>query len=208
MKYSFEGLIKTEGNRCYMEIPFNVWEETGLKGNIPAKVTTNGIEFECKLVPKGKGQYWIPVPKSLAIELVTDLEVSFEPIEALTRINHNSPYSRKNPIRKIDSIEEIKVQQGYCGHSCVAMLAGVSVPEIQSVMGKASSSWGKIQETLDYYGIVYAEKMTYPRGNQRPLPKCYITYSGDGFKLWYDGRFYGSEAAEDSRIVSYLEIIL
>ena len=27
-----------------------------------------------------------------------------------------------------------------------------------------------------------------------------------GFKLWYEGRYYGSEAAEQSQIVSYLEI--
>ena len=208
MKYSFESSIKTAGNRYFIEIPFNVWEETGLKGNIPTKVMVNGNKFECKLLPKGKGQYWIPVPKSLAIELGTELEVFFEPIESLTRINHSSPYSREDPIRKIDSIEEMKVQHGYCGHCCVAMLAGVSLGEIQSVMGKAASSWGKIQETLDYYGIAYAEKMTYPRGKQGSLPKCCITYSGDGFQLWYDGRFLGSEAVEDSRIISYLEIIL
>ena len=68
MKYFFESLIKTEGNKSYIEIPFNVWEETGLKGNIPAKRVVNEIEFECKLLPKGKGNYWIPVKKSIAME--------------------------------------------------------------------------------------------------------------------------------------------
>lgn len=29
-----------------------------------------------------------------------------------------------------------------------------------------------------------------------------------GFKLWYDGKYYGSEAAKDVRIVSYLEIMV
>ena len=59
MKYTFESLIKTEGNRNYIEIAFNVWEKTGLKGKIPAKIIVNGIEFECKLLPKGNaGLLW------------------------------------------------------------------------------------------------------------------------------------------------------
>ena len=40
------------------------------------------------------------------------------------------------------------------------------------------------------------------------LPKCCIVYADGGFKLWYEGRYYGSEAAKQSQIVSYLEIVV
>lgn len=208
MKYTFGSLMKTEGNRSYIEIPFNIWEECGLKGNIPAKIAVNGIEFECKLLPKGSGKYWIPVKKVIAEKIVGELDVSFEPVAALSRINHDSPYSKENPIRNIDSVEEISIKPGYCGHCCVAMLAGVSLFEIQSVMGKAAVSWSKIQETLDYYGITYSEKMVYPKGKTNDLPKCCVVYADGEFKLWYDGKYYGSAVAENMRIISYLEIMV
>lgn len=96
---------------------------------------------------------------------------------SLSRMNHDRPYSKENPIRNIDSVEEISIKLGYCGHCCGAMLAGVSLSEIQSVMGKAAASWSKIQETLDYYGITYSEKMVYPKGKTNDLPKCCIVYA-------------------------------
>lgn len=207
MRYSFKSLIKNEGSKYYIEIPFNVWEETGLKGNIPVKVSVNGIDFECKLLPKGKGYYWILIKKAIALNLENEVEVSFEPIASLSRINHDSPYSRENPIRKIDSIKEIGITTGFCGHCCVAMLAGVALAEVQSVMGKTSASWSKIQETLDYYGITYGDKMVYPKGKKCVLPRCCIAYINGVFKLWFDGRYYGSEVTEEDRIVSYLEIL-
>lgn len=43
---------------------------------------------------------------------------------------------------------------------------------------------------------------------ENSLPKCCIAYMDDGFKLWYDSKYYGSEVAEDVRIVSYLEIMV
>lgn len=208
MLFTFVSLLKNEGNKNYIEIPFNVWESTGLKGNFPAKISINGIEFECKLLPKGNGQYWIPVKKAIAEKLDNELHVSFEPIASLSRINHDSPYSKENPIRSIDSIQEIKIIPGYCGHCCVAMIAGVPLSEIQSIMGKKSASWSKILETLDYYGISYGEKMIYPKDKINDLPKCCIAYIDGGFNLWYDGRYYGSDVHEDDRITSYLEIIV
>ena len=35
MIYRFSEVIYTEGGRAFVKIPFNVWEETGIKGNIP-----------------------------------------------------------------------------------------------------------------------------------------------------------------------------
>ena len=53
MIYSFEGQLISEGNRSYIEIPFNVWEEAGLNGNLPARVKVNdytlGLEPDIKV---------------------------------------------------------------------------------------------------------------------------------------------------------------
>lgn len=183
-----------------------MWDITGRTGNISVKVVVDGILFECKLIPKGNGCYYIPVKKAIAEKLKETFEVSFEVVDTLSRINHNSPYSKNHPIRAIDSIEEIEIVPGYCGHCCVAMLAGVSLHDVLQVMGKAEGSWSKIMETLDYYGIQYAPKMVYPRGKDICMPRCCIAYIDGGFKLWYEGRYYGSEVAEQPKIVSYLEI--
>lgn len=51
-------------------------------------------------------------------------------IEKLSRINHDSPYSKEYHIRKIDCIETIPIQVGFCGHCCVAILAGVSLSDV------------------------------------------------------------------------------
>ena len=53
MRCIFTSPIYTEANRAFAGIPFNVWEETGLKGNIPSLVSISGLSFECKLIPKG-----------------------------------------------------------------------------------------------------------------------------------------------------------
>lgn len=39
MIYSFNAILFAEGIRTFIEIPFNVHEETGLKGNIPCRVS-------------------------------------------------------------------------------------------------------------------------------------------------------------------------
>ena len=132
MIYKFRAGISAERGRAFIEIPFNVWEETGLKGNIPCRVTVSELSFECKLIPKGNGSYFIPVTKKTlsALERKEEYEVGMQPIETLSRINHDSPYSKERPIRKIDGIQEIPVQAGFCGHGCVAILAGVPLADV------------------------------------------------------------------------------
>ncbi len=145
MLYSFEGQLISEGSRSFIEIPFNVWDETGLKGNLPARVKVNDCVFECKLVPKGKGCHYIPVNKSYAGSLEGLLDVSIEFIASLSRINHDSPYSTERPVRIIDSIKEIDIVPGYCSHCCIAMLAGISLQDVQALMGitlaRGQRSW-------------------------------------------------------------------
>lgn len=210
MQYQFSGVPHREGNRTFIAIPFNVWEETGLKGNIPCRVRIHDQCFECRLIPKGNGFYWIPITKGLLAVLGTQGEyaVILEPIEYLTRINHNSPYTKENPIRKITGIEPLSAAQGCCGHSCVAMLAGVPLTEVVALMGKEKASWSKILEALDYYGISYADKTVYPKGKEVTLPKCCIVYHDDRFLLWFDGAFYGADTVMDAKPVSYREIIV
>lgn len=128
MIYKFSALIYAESGRAFINIPFSVWEETGLKGNIPCRVSIRDISFECKLIPKGRGKYVIPISKKIlsSLTLEEEYEVGMEPIQTLSRINHDSPYSKEKSIRYIDRIEIIPIQAGFCGHCCVAMLAGVS----------------------------------------------------------------------------------
>ena len=106
MKFEFKEEIYSEGTRSFIRVPFNVWEETGLKGNIPCRITIGDVSFECKLLPKGSGIYVIPMTKKVLTGLETgkEYDIEMETIEQLSRINHDSPYSKENPIRKIDSI--------------------------------------------------------------------------------------------------------
>lgn len=210
MTYTFTSSIYAEANRAYVEIPFNVWEDTGLKGNIPSLVSISSLSFECKLIPKGCGRYLIPVPKKIlsAVMLGKEYEIDMEPIGTLSRINHDSPYSKEHPIRKIDSIEAIPIQTGLCGHCCVAMLAGVPLFDVVTLMGKGHASWSKILETLDYYGISYASKAVYPKGGPCQFPQCCIVNNDNSVLLQYKGCFCGvADNIDPKKTVSYIEIL-
>ncbi|MGN1235249.1 MAG: DUF1905 domain-containing protein [Christensenellaceae bacterium] len=210
MIYKFCAGIDTEGGRAFIEIPLNMWEETGRKGNIPCRVSVQGLSFECKLIPKGNGKYWIPITKKTlsALETEAEYEIGMEPIETLSRINHDSPYSEQRPIRKIDGIEPIPIPSGFCGHCCVAMLAGVPLSDVIALMGKGGSSWSKILEALDYYGISHASKAVYPKGGSCQLPPCCIVHNDNGFILWYKGSFCGVTDVDPKKTISYMEIFV
>ncbi len=208
MVYRFTANIHTEGKRAFIEIPFNVWEETGLKGNIPCNVSIHECSFECKLIPKGCGKYYIPISKEclsvLTLEKAYKIEV--EPIAALSRINHDSPYSKENPVRKIDGIKIISSQDGLCGQHCVSMLADVPLSDVVELMGKGKASWSKILEALDYYGISYASKAVYTKDSACPLPVCCIVNNDNRFVLWYKGSFCGVQEVDPKKTKSYIEI--
>ena len=210
MIYRFRADIYTEGGRAFIKIPFNVWEETGIKGNIPCRVSIRGFSFECKLIPKGNGNYFIPVTKKMLSALAAEegYEIEMEPIETLSRINHDSPYSKEHPIRKIDCIETIPMQAGFCGHCCVAMLAGVSLSDVVALMGKGHASWSKILEALDYYGISYASKAVYTKGGAYQFPPCCIVNNDNRFILWYKGSFCGVTDVDPKKTISYIEVFV
>ncbi|MGM9940478.1 MAG: DUF1905 domain-containing protein [Bulleidia sp.] len=207
MIHTFNASIHQEGSRFFVTIPFDVWQETGRKGNIPCRIRIGDLCFECRLVPKGNGRYMIPVAKKTALKLTeNEYTVEMEPVDTLSRINHDSPYSLLNPIRNIDHIDNIPIQSGICGHTCVAMLAGVPVEEVITIMGKSPASWSKILECLDYYGIAHASKALYPKGKNIQMPPCCIVYNDNGFVLWYKGSFYGVENVDMEKTVSLIEI--
>ena len=210
MIYRFSAAIYTEGGRAFIKIPFNVWDETGIKGNIPCRVSILGFSFECKLIPKGNGNYLIPITKKMLSEFGSEeeYEIEMELIETLSRINHDSPYSKEHPIRKIDCIEAIPIQAGFCAHSCVAMLAGVPLSDVAVLMGKGHASWSKILEALDYYGISYASKAVYTKGGSYQLPLCCIINNDNSFILWYKGSFYGVTDVDPKKTISYIEIFV
>ncbi|MDO4567486.1 MAG: DUF1905 domain-containing protein [Clostridia bacterium] len=208
MKYRFEGILQQSSNRTFIPIPFNVWDKLNQKGSIPCRVDILNNSFECKLVPKGNGVYWIPVSKNIskACLIGEAIFVEMEPIAALSRINSNSPYSAEHPVRVIDGILPIQTKPGFCGHGCVAMLAGVDIQEVIDLMGKEHASWSKIMEALDYYGISYAKKPVYPKGKNHTLPKCCIVNNDNSFWLWYNNSFCNENNLDHKKTVSFLEI--
>ena len=44
-------------------------------------------------------------------------------------------------------------------------------------------------------------------GGDEKAVRAKFAYINGVFKLWFDGRYYGSEVTEEDRIVSYLEIL-
>lgn len=216
MKYTFSGKLIQQGTRYFIEIPFNIWEEWGRKGLIPVKVCIQDYIFECRLVPKGRGVYYIPVKKQMADQLggSNDLGISFEVISGLTRINHDSPYSKENPVRKIDGIKSVTYpKSGYCGQICIAMLTGLSVEEVIDIMQSKAwqCSFSKLLETLDYFGISHDDKVIYTRGREFSLPDCCIVNVRadeiSHFVLYYKGNFYDSSEIDPNKIIGYLRIL-
>lgn len=221
MRYEFEGKYIQEGNRHFIEIPFNVWEVCEQKGNIPVEVTIEQISFECKLIPKGQGRYYIPVTKKYLTRLPakSSYSTTFSILNQLSRINHESPYS--TPIRTIDSIKLVlQPDDGLCGQACIAMLTGLPLEEIVTIMKakKWQVSLSKMIETLDYFDLKHADKMSYKREHFSQLPNlCLLNVKTNHtpkshLLLYFNKNFYDPAAGilkdyDRSRIIGYLEII-
>lgn len=116
MIYRFRAFIYTESGRAFIKIPFNVWDETGIKGNIPCRVSILDFSFECKLIPKGNGNYLIPITKKTLSALVTEeeYEIEMELIETLSRMNHDSPYSKEHPMHQRPFIPKVAHTNCHC----------------------------------------------------------------------------------------------
>lgn len=221
MNYSFKSGYYKEGNRTFIKIPFNVWDVCGKRGNLPVKIVINDISFECKLIPKGNGEYVIPVNKHVIekISSTNEFYVEVALLDQLTRINNNSPYSKDKPIRHIDSISYLRQpHNGYCGQACLAMLAGISVDEVIKIMKctKWQASISKVLETLDYFGFSY-QKPVYTHGKMVKFPKCCIInvrgFEKNHLLVYFDSVYYDptSGVTDDYKyenIISFIEINL
>lgn len=219
---SFACEVIKSNESYFLNIPFNVWARRKSKsGTVFAKVTIlsdtiNVLDFECRLIPKKEGKFYIPlgVKAFNIISKYKKLSVELEFIDQLKRINHNSPYSIENPIRR--KIEYVgQPSKGLCMHAIVSMLTGINIEEACDRMQARAfqGSISKMLETLDYYGIRHG-RLTY---KFTELPKICIINTRQGrrnhFCLYYENKFYDPTYGIKNKIdiddiISYIEIML
>ena len=137
MRYFFNGKIEKEGDIYTIRIPFNVWEVCRQRGEIAGELVLDNKIVECTLLPETKGIYKIHLQEEDVshMDITKVHKILLHITKSLIQMNQNSPYSFENPIRKIDGIDIIiQPEDGLCGQTCVAMLAGVTIAEVISVM--------------------------------------------------------------------------
>ena len=222
MKYRFEGRIIETEDGGYIELPFNVWEVCQYRDVIEADVKLDGQHIDCKLMPENKGIYKLHLAKEDMTGIDTKIvhNVFLHVGGSLVKIHQNSPYSTENPVRKIDSMEVIiQPEDGLCGQTCVAMLAGVTIEEVTKIMGcrEWQATMGMVISGLNYYGIRHTETIVYTQGKEVTLPKCAVLMEKMGrfchYLVHYDGRFYDSNLGvvaeyDTTKLLGYLEILV
>ena len=220
MRYFFDGKIEKQDDVYCIRIQFNVWEVCKLRDIIKAELVLDNRIIDCELLPETKGNYKIHL---------SDEDVSHTNIDqvhkillhitgSLIQMNQNSPYSFDNPIRKIDGIEIIiQPEDGLCGQTCVAMLAGVTIAEVISVMDcrEWQGTMGRVISALNYYGIDHSDIIVYTEGKEATLPKCCIMMEKMGlychYLVHYNGKFYDSNLGiiqeyDMSKLLGYMEV--
>lgn len=220
MRYFFDGKVEKQDDVYCIRIPFNVWEVCKLRDIIKAELVLDNRIIDCELLPETKGNYKIHL---------SDEDVSHTNIDqvhkillhitgSLIQMNQNSPYSFDNPIRKIDGIEIIiQPEDGLCGQTCVAMLAGVTIAEVISVMDcrEWQGTMGRVISALNYYGIDHSDIIVYTEGKEATLPKCCIMMEKMGlychYLVHYNGKFYDSNLGiiqeyDMSKLLGYMEV--
>ena len=221
MFFHFVGKVTQTEEGNFIGIPFNVWEVCDTQGTLSIEGKAEGNAFKCDLAPLGKGMYQIPVGESVerAIEGKTeDISIRFTIPKRKAYIGGDSPYSFDNPIRRIDSMKLItQPNDGLCGQTCIAMLAGVSLDEACEIMHCRDwqASMGKMVDTLDYLGLAHDGTIYYGGGSGVELPKCAILMEKMGryshYLLVYDGTYYDPTEGilddfDKENLVGYLEI--
>lgn len=137
MRYFFESKVEKKDKGYMIQIPFNVWEVCKQRDVIKGEVVLDNKIIDCELLPKEKGNYEIHIEDEDAVnvELGVPHKILLHVNGSLIRMDQNSPYSFENPIRRIDSMNVIiQPEDGLCGQSCVAMLAGVTIADRKSVV--------------------------------------------------------------------------
>ena len=201
-------------------IPFNIWEVSRLRDVIQADVKIDGRSLECELLPKEKGSYEIHLGDADVdgLELGVSYNILLHVSATLIKMDQNSPYSLEHPIRRIDSVNVIiQPEDGLCGQSCVAMLAGVTIEDVNKVMEcrEWQATMGHVISALNYYGLDHSDVIVFTQGRDETLPKCCIMMEKMGrfchYLVYYDGKFYDSnlgvlEEYDMSKLLGYLEI--
>lgn len=220
MRYFFSGAIQKCERGYMIQVPFNVWEVCKKREVIQAEIILDNKMIECELLPKEKGHYDIYVgeEKMQGVDIASIHKILLHISESLIRMDQNSPYSFDNPIRKIDSVEVIiQPEDGLCGQTCVAMLAGVTIAEVISVMDcrEWQATMGMVISALNYYGIDHSDVIVYTQGQPAVLPKCCILMEKMGrfchYLVYFDGKYYDSnlgviEEYDMTKLQGYLEI--
>lgn len=220
MRYFFESTVEKQDQGYTIQIPFNVWEVCKQREVIIGDVVLDNKIIDCELHPKEKGNYEIHIAdeSKVSVELGVPHKILLHVNGSLIRMDQNSPYSFEKPIRKIDGIDVIiQPEDGLCGQSCVAMLAGVTIAEVISVMDcrEWQATMGRVISALNYYGIDHTDIIVYTEGRDTVLPKCAILMEKMGrfchYLVHYDGKFYDSnlgvlEEYDTSKLLGYLEI--
>lgn len=220
MRYFFTGKIDKKESGFVIQLPFNVWEVCKLRDEIKADMVLDNEIIACKLLPKEKGNYEIHIEDKDAIKV--DLTKSHQMLlhisGSIIEVSPDSPYSFDNPIRKIDSVQVIiQPEDGLCGQTCVAMLAGVTIADVIRVMDcrEWQATMGMVISALNYYGIDHKDVITYTEGRDCVLPKCCILMERMGrychYLVYFDGKYYDSnlgvlEEYDKSKLLGYLEI--
>lgn len=220
MRYFFDGKIEKKDSLYTIRIPFNVWEVCKQRDVIKADIVLDNKIIDCELIPEKKGNYNIHLQDEdlshVDIEKVHKILLHIK--ESLIQMNQNSPYSFENPIRRIDGIKVIiQPEDGLCGQSCVAMLAGVTIAEVISVMDcrEWQATMGRVISALNYYGIDHSDIIVYTEGHEATLPKCCVMMEKMGlychYLVHYDGKFYDSNLGvlseyDMSKLLGYMEV--
>jgi hypothetical protein len=226
MRYFFESVVEKVGTEYLIQLPFNVWEVCKLRDVIQADMVLDNRIIECKLLPKEKGNYEVHVEGTNPA--MTEMEnkniigiphkILIHVFGSLVRMDQNSPYSFDKPIRKIDRLDIIiQPEDGLCGQACVAMLAGVTIAEVISVMDcrEWQATMGMMISALNYYGIDHSDVIMYTEGKGTVLPKCCIMMEKMGrfchYLVYFDGKYYDTnlgvmEEYDMSQLLGYLEI--
>ena len=220
MRYFFEAKVEKQDKGYEILLPFNVWEVCKQRDVIQGDLVLDNKIIDCELHPKEKGIYYIRIEdeSAVSVEPGSTHKILLHVNGSLIRMDQNSPYSFDNPIRKIDSIDVIKLEEdGLCGQACVAMLAGVTIAEVISVMDcrEWQATMGRVISALNYYGIDHTDIINYTEGRDTVLPKCAILMERMGrfchYLVYFDGKYYDSHAGviteyDMSKLLGYLEI--
>lgn len=220
MKFQFMGKVVSSEGAPYIAVPFNVWEVCDSQGVLSIEAEIDGVPYACNLDPLGKGIYNIPV-SDILYGKIADPECCDVCFEITNRVRYSigrTPYSLENPIRKIDSLSLItQPNDGLCGQTCIAMLAGVSLDDACEIMHCRDwqASMGKMVDTLDYLGLAHEEIIHYTQGQEVELPDCCILMEKMGryshYLVYYHGTYFDPtegilESFKKENLVGYLQI--